>query len=394
MRVVIVNTAYSPDLLGGAERSVGELAQGLAERGHSVSVICLGSWRAEDDEGAVKIKRLFRRRLDYVTRGSASAVWKALWHATELVRLGSFMRLRALFRELDPDIVHFNNLSGFGIAAWASARKIPSIQTCRDYSLICTSALGQRNGEDRSGREVANRILKGVYRLKTFAPSLVVGVSDYVSKRMEAAGVSGRLGRNVTVYNRPDSIPLSDHRQDGSVRFGFIGRVSKDKGIEVVLEAFKMANIEGAHFIVAGGGETNYIEHLQRRFQSEVEAGAITFAGPVLPQEYYPSVDIALVPSQWQEPFGRVAAEALMSGSGLIYSEAGGLPEVASLYGGDSSPVHDYTSPDAWAQAMSRAARQEWYSSTSRHPPVDTPVDRYSKLYDRVLAAERGSDAS
>lgn len=38
-------------------------------------------------------------------------------------------------------------------------------------------------------------------------------------------------------------------------------------------------------------------------------------------------MDIVLVPSQWQEPFGRVAVEALQAGACVLVSDAGGLPE-------------------------------------------------------------------
>jgi glycosyltransferase involved in cell wall biosynthesis len=39
---------------------------------------------------------------------------------------------------------------------------------------------------------------------------------------------------------------------------------------------------------------------------------------------------VVVVPSVWQEPFGRVALEALMHGTPVVASRRGGLPEIVS----------------------------------------------------------------
>ncbi|XDZ65461.1 glycosyltransferase family 4 protein [Alphaproteobacteria bacterium LSUCC0684] len=46
-------------------------------------------------------------------------------------------------------------------------------------------------------------------------------------------------------------------------------------------------------------------------------------------QEYQAAAEIILVPSQWEEPAGRVVIEALMFGAALIASRRGGIPEYA-----------------------------------------------------------------
>ena len=47
----------------------------------------------------------------------------------------------------------------------------------------------------------------------------------------------------------------------------------------------------------------------------------------------YACAAITVVPSRWQEPFGRAAAEALAAGSAVIASRSGGLPEVLGQAG-------------------------------------------------------------
>ena len=57
---------------------------------------------------------------------------------------------------------------------------------------------------------------------------------------------------------------------------------------------------------------------------------------------------IAIVPSQWQEPAGRVVLEALSSGCALITSRRGGIPEYAE----GRSLILDDVTPEALAKAL------------------------------------------
>ena len=64
---------------------------------------------------------------------------------------------------------------------------------------------------------------------------------------------------------------------------------------------------------------------------------------------------IAVVPSEWAEPFGRTALEAMAEGCAVISSGTGGLPEVT----GNAALTFAPLTPDALAQAMVALARDE-----------------------------------
>jgi len=68
-----------------------------------------------------------------------------------------------------------------------------------------------------------------------------------------------------------------------------------------------------------------------RKPRSELYPENLTFEGWIdNRREMFSTVDAFLVPSQWEEPFGRVAAEALANGLPTLCSNIGGLPEVTS----------------------------------------------------------------
>lgn len=60
-------------------------------------------------------------------------------------------------------------------------------------------------------------------------------------------------------------------------------------------------------------------------------------------------MDVVLVPSQWQEPFGRVAVEALQAGSCVLVSDAGGLPEAV---GDCKALIVSAKDTDAWEKRL------------------------------------------
>lgn len=63
-------------------------------------------------------------------------------------------------------------------------------------------------------------------------------------------------------------------------------------------------------------------------------------------------MDLILVPSQWQEPFGRVAVEALQVGTGVLVSDVGGLPEAV---GYDRRLIANPNSIEEWKEKIKLA---------------------------------------
>jgi hypothetical protein len=58
---------------------------------------------------------------------------------------------------------------------------------------------------------------------------------------------------------------------------------------------------------------------------------------------------LVIIPSQWQEPFGRVALEAMLSDVPVIASRTGGLPESV---GDGGILIDDFSNVDEWADAV------------------------------------------
>jgi len=114
------------------------------------------------------------------------------------------------------------------------------------------------------------------------------------------------------------------------------------------------------------------------------------------PAEYFALTKILMVPSAWAEPFGRVAAEAMINGIPALVSDRGALPDVV---GGDFSesggalvlPLPDKLEPKG-ASLISEDEAQPWFDAICRLWDDD---DYYQGVATRAsqIAQERYSEA-
>lgn len=382
MRVLIVNTAYDPDLLGGAEHSVRELADGLLARGIETRAVSLSRTGGGYPAKPEFVRRIPSRAFDqFVSRRPRPAWRKLVWHLGEIARFREYAQLRSEIKKFSPNVVHLNNLAGFGWLAWLAVRDLPSIQTCRDYSLICTSATGMHDGVECNGRRISCRLLKAAYTWRWLQPSYVVGITSYVSKRMSLNGVRGK-DRIVRVVHNSPTVPKRVPHAPIIADFGFLGQVTPEKGVEVLLEAFSVSTLPAATRLALGGViSEQYLAHLREKFADLFSEGRVVMAGRTDPGTFFSSVRVAVVPTQWQEPFGRVAAEALGMGLPLVYSAVGGLVDVPRIYGGIVREVAPADSVEAWARALEDAYGERMTTVNAQPGLALDSTDAYLDLY-------------
>lgn len=115
------------------------------------------------------------------------------------------------------------------------------------------------------------------------------------------------------------------------LRIGFLGRVSCDKGVDVLAHAFGLVleKHPDAELVIAGDGR--FVSDDQQRIVARALdqlPSPPTRLGWVEPAVLFAACDIVVVPSTWAEPFGLVAIEAMSAGAPLLVSSAGALPEI------------------------------------------------------------------
>jgi glycosyltransferase involved in cell wall biosynthesis len=137
------------------------------------------------------------------------------------------------------------------------------------------------------------------------------------------------------------------------LRFAFVGRVSKEKNLDVMLEAFLALRALGEEVELAVVGDGPYRAELERRFASPHVLFTGTLQGEDLATAFASS-DVFVFPSR-TDTFGNVVLEAQASGLPAIVSDRCGAHEAVEQEGW--GVVVDTSVPGPLSDAMASLAR-------------------------------------
>lgn len=330
MRILFVNTFSDPIILGGAERTLSIIVEGMRERGHEVRVVSLQSDIAtEAVEWPDHTTRYPVRNLFVPDGRSARRLpEKLLWHGLDLYNPIAARDLEKEIKDFRPDVASFHNLSGWSISAWDVARHhdIPIVQVLHDYYLMCVSSMRAKQGVSCEAACGRCKLFRFLHRQRSGAVRAVVGISDHILKQFLDAGYfPGAHARRIYNVATPIGFDVAKMEFPRTLVFGFIGRIAPHKGIETLLRAFGTASLpEGSTLLIAGDGEPDYVAHLKSQYQSE----AVNFLGQQNPDNFFPRLSWCVVPSVSDEPLGRVVFESHAYGVPVLGSRRGGIPEM------------------------------------------------------------------
>jgi len=394
VKIAILNTLYPPIVMGGAEKSVSLLAEALVRRGHAVTVLTLhpeAEERREIQSGVV----VHRLPMDNVywpfdTSARRSAGARLRWHLGDLWNRRAAGRVARILAEVQPDLLHSNNVTGFSVAVWREARRLslPIVHTLRDYSLMCRRATLFRNGHTCASRCLDCTTLSWSARRACAAVDEVVSNSRFVLDIHRDNGFFADTPGHV-VFNIMDGVSASAPREIAAgapLTFGFIGKIDRDKGIEVVLEATRRLKNPDWRLLVAGRGKDDYVAELRRRHPDP----RIEWLGFVRSDDFFAAVDVTLVSSIWHEPLPRTLIESIAHGRATICAEAGGIPEIAHL----SDLIGTYAPTDAVALAALMDAALDAPERRSPRPssaPADLDAFSETRVAESYLAVYRSA---
>lgn len=154
---------------------------------------------------------------------------------------------------------------------------------------------------------------------------MVVGISGSILSSHIEAGYFGNAEQRV-IHNAVDG-PRAAPRQTlprKPLVLGYIGQLAAIKGLELLLGAMRLMDGEFVRLLVAGDGNPEYVRRLRQRFPLQ----NVQWLGRVEPRDFFDKTDLLVVPSLWDEPAGRVVAEAFCNAVPVLAANRGGLPEM------------------------------------------------------------------
>ncbi|HLV58557.1 MAG TPA: glycosyltransferase [Natronosporangium sp.] len=373
MKVVVAHNRYRSAQPSGENRVVdAEIAQ-LAAAGVEV----LPLLRSSDEIGSLPLRE------------------RVLLPLSPLWNPGTQRALAQLLREHRPDVLHLHNpypLLSPAVVRTAHRYGVPVVHTAHNYRQVCPNGVYFRDGRichDCRGRRLAvPAVVHRCYR-GSAAQSAVMAVTlaahrgtwrsvdrflaptAAIAAHLRGYGIPAE--RIVVKPNAlPDPGPPDPLPPDGDLLF--LGRLSAEKGVELLLDAWRR-HPEGAlgRLRVAGDGPLRPLVERAARARTDV-----TYAGRLDPDAARAALAASaavVVPSTCEDVLPTVVIEALAAGRPVLGTALGGIPYLVGDAGWVVEPTVAAVAaalPAVRAEAASRSpAARARYESTF-HPDVVT----------------------
>jgi glycosyltransferase involved in cell wall biosynthesis len=268
---------------------------------------------------------------------------KTLWNRS------AYRELRDLIRRERPGVVHFHNtfplISPAGYHA-AAAEGVAVVQTLHNYRLMCPNGLFFRDGspcEDCTGKIVPwPGAVHGCYRgsrpASTVAATMLsvhrafgtwtdmvdayVALTDFARGKFVAAGLPEER-----ILVKPNFVSPDPGAGAGSGGYTlFAGRLSPEKGIGTLLEAWELMGEDAMPLKIAGDGPLAATVRRAAEENPRVEwLGHRSVEGV---RRLMKDAAMLILPSEWYETFGRVAVESFAAGTPVVVASTGAIAEL------------------------------------------------------------------
>lgn len=333
MRVLKVVQSYFPfQDRGGPVVKVRALAQGLAQRGHRVSVLTADLGIAGRNGDGMKADR-------------CEWGWTAEMEGVEIVYLSTLGNYRAL--TVNPHVVAFCGacLNRFDLVHFYGLYDLlgPAVSHfCRKQNLpYVIEPMGMYRPIDRSFRlkRLWHRSVGGAFWR---GAAQIVATSEMEHQELLEDGVPAE--RLVIRYNGIAAVSGEAPPARGSFRakwgiasdeplIVFLGRLIPRKGADLLIDAFAQICRQSGQLAIAGPeGESGYRELLEEHARESGVESRVIFTGPLYDDEkqsLLADADLFVLPSRY-ENFANAAAEAMACGVPVIVSDACGIRSLVS----------------------------------------------------------------
>jgi glycosyltransferase involved in cell wall biosynthesis len=181
----------------------------------------------------------------------------------------------------------------------------------------------------------------------------------------------------------------------------FVGRISREKGIEMLLEGFRRAaiGVPDAFLVLVGRVHSSFetaLDTLVASFDPDLRRRIVVRPETDSPEKYFAAADLACVPSIWEEPFGLSLIEAMSCALPVLATNVGIFAEILGAdHAGLLVAPHDVgglAQKLGWwidnRTACEECGRQLRRRAVDRFAP-NVSIDQYETLLLRIASAPR-----
>ncbi len=338
--IMYVTDLFPPNDKGGAEIIAFNEARGMTHAGCSVIVVTTASKRAlritRHQVHDVKVYEIPTLGLWVARRPRALA--GTIHVLLNLFDPLSYFSLRKIIHKEQPRLVHAHNIPRISFGALRAVKKPTKlVQTYHSYFYECPKGGLLRKWTSGGKPKICKRkplpcrFWASLFHRIVPQPDAILAISKYISKQLQKYHWKN-------VYYCPNGIEYPPEEQGTSPKARlqrgkkvilFVGRLTKAKGVHLLIEAYtKLRSLrDDIQLLIAGDGEeAGNLQKQARRLQCDA-----IFYGRVSHDqimELYRYAYVVVIPSLWYEVLNTVAIEASLAGKPIIASDMPGLRDV------------------------------------------------------------------
>jgi len=333
LRILHLSSLYPPHIVGGAERSVSMLAEAQVAAGWEVAAACLTPGDpVEEVRNGVRVFRMAHGNdfwiEDWLSHTPRQREWAKF---KQQANFAIERRFGAVIDAFHPDLINTHSMVDISTRVWHAARKrgVPIVHTLRDFDLLCAASSMYRETGPCTHRHLKCKVLTFTKQFDQRLVSAVTAVGQEVLARHLKYGFFDHVPRaqRHVIWNTAKVEGVgADYVKPpltGPITFGYLGRISPEKGVDTLLRAARLLPATGWRLLIAGAalGPLAPYEELARELPVE-------FIGFQNPKDLFDRIDVLVAPSLWAEPLGRTVLEAYQAHVPVIGAHSGGIAEI------------------------------------------------------------------
>lgn len=333
MKICLVNNLYYPGKRGGAEEMVHLLANELKNQKHKVFIICSSSdYKKTTTEkiNGVDVYRIgYEKYFPFSEISKQNILKRFLWRINQLKNKYSASIVYSILTKEKPSLVLSHNTLALGyniiktINNYCEIKKIKHITTIHDVQLIYPSGILKLDNTKRG-------LLLKIYSF--FTKNIYSSCRNIIfpSNALSKIYTNNKFFRKGNIFTINNPIKVGSHAiektNSDKLRILYLGQLEEHKGVMDLIKTIRQLDPEKFHLTIAGRG--SLVDKINK---STYIVNNVDYVGGFDEEKrikLLKDADLVVVPSTCFENSPMIIYEAFLSGTPVLASNIGGIPEL------------------------------------------------------------------
>lgn len=375
MKILLVTSLYYPYIGGGAHISNKLLVEGIEKEGIDVEVFTLGEEEKVEVINDIKINRLYLNKItkNFLKRVREKNNKLEVLEKVRLVYINNFhfyniyiyIKFKNILANYSKEtILHTSDMPMFyQILWWKAAKKnnLKVIHTLRTDFFI--SKFFPNRKSNFFIKLMSNlKILIFKYYSERYI-DCVHSPSRYLLELHEKRGYKFKKTKVI-----PNTININNINPiKKEIEVMYIGRLTQEKGIMTLVKALKEMNLISKSLFIGDGILKDELLNVGCNITGWLTQEKVF--------EYMKKAKVIILPSEWEEAFGRVLIEGVANGTLVIGSDMGAIPEVLNY---DKRYIFKTKDTNELKEKVKRILSLSWNEYTKEVSDLQNYFEKYN----------------